>query len=285
MSEKFRKSLFALSLLLVLILLVGCSGEPAPADTEAVDQQIDESLAETGSLLFTAQGEEFIREGFLSKDGWELSFDQAYVTLGSITAYQSNPPYDTDQGWDISYDVKIELSGIHTANLADAESDPAELEELAAVPAGHYNAISWEMVRAPSGPSAGYSLYLIGQAEKDGRVIAFTLGLEQEVAYLGGDYIGDERKGIVAPGGSAELEMTFHFDHLFGDGEEDPDDPMNLEALGFEPLAALAVDGAVEADLAFLEQALSAADYELLLSILTHLAHVGEGHCLAQFIN
>jgi len=285
MSEKFKKSLFVLALLLVLVLLAGCSTEQAPADTGAVDQEKDQSPAETGSLLFTANGEEFIREGFLSKDGWELSFDQAYVTIGSITAYQSNPPYDTDQGWDVSYDVKVELPGIHTVNLADPASDPAELEELAAVPAGHYNAISWEMVKAQSGPSAGYSLYLSGQAEKDGRVIDFSLGIEQEVAYLGGDYIGDERKGIVAPGGSAELEMTFHFDHLFGDGEEDPDDPMNLEALGFEPLAALAVDGAIEADLAFLEEALNSEDYELLLSILTHLAHVGEGHCLAEFIN
>lgn len=278
-------SVFSLFLLLVLALAAGCAGDRAPDDAGAVDSEIDESPEETGSLLFTADGEEFIREGFLSKDGWELSFDHAYVTLGSITAYQSNPPYETDQGWDISYDVKVELPGTHTTDLADPASDPAELEELPEVPAGHYNALSWEMVRAPSGPSAGYSLYLAGQAEKDGRVIDFTLGFEQEVAYLGGDYVGDERKGIVPPGGSAELEMTFHFDHLFGDGEEDLDDPMNLEALGFEPLATLAVDDVIEADLAYLEQALSAADYELLLSILTHLAHVGEGHCLAEFIN
>lgn len=279
--KKYGSVLLGLILFIPVMFLGGCSNEVPVAN----DDDTAGSPMEVGTLVFTANGEEFIREGFLTKDGWQLTFDQAYVTMGSITAYQTNPPYDTDQGWDIDYQVKVELDGIHSANLADPASDPAKLEGLAEVPAGHYNALAWAMVRAVEGPSAGYSLFLTGQAEKNGRVVDFTLGIEQEVAYLGGDYIGDERKGIVAAGEIAELEMTYHFDHLFGDGEEDLDDPLNEEALGFEPLAALAVDGVLEADLASLEGALSSADFELLLSILTHFGHVGEGHCLAQFID
>ncbi len=279
--KKYGSVLLGLILFISAMFLGGCSNEVPVAN----DDDTAGSPTEVGTLVFTANGEEFIREGFLTKDGWQLTFDQAYVTMGSITAYQTNPPYDTDQGWDIDYQVKVELDGIHSVNLADPASDPAELEGLAEVPAGHYNALAWAMVRAVEGPSAGYSLFLTGQAEKNGRVVDFTLGIEQEVAYLGGDYIGDERKGIVAAGEIAELEMTYHFDHLFGDGEEDLDDPLNEEALGFEPLAALAVDGVLEADLASLEGALSSADFELLLSILTHFGHVGEGHCLAQFID
>jgi len=268
-------------LMVPFLFLGGCGGEEAAPQGDVITGD----TVETGTLAFTANGEEFIREGFLSKDGWELSFDRAYATMGNITAYQTDPPYDTEQGWDIDYQEKVELFGIHSVNLADPASDPVVLDELAEVPTGHYNAISWEMLRAVEGPSAGYSLFLAGQAEKDGTVIDFTFGIEQEVAYQGGDYIGDERKGVVTPGGTADLEMTFHFDHLFGYGEEDPDDPLNQGALGFEPLAALAVDGVVEVDLAFLEENLSADDYELLVPILTHLAHVGEGHCLAEFIN
>jgi len=278
--KKHGTIFLAVILLIPVLFSFGCGNEtPGINGDYAVDP------AAVGTLNFTADGEEFIREGFLSKDGWELTFEQAYVTMSGITAYQTEPPYDTDQGWDIDYQVKVELDGIYTVNLALPASDPAELGKLAEVPAGHFNAISWVMVRAVEGPSAGYSLFLIGQAEKDGRVIDFTLGIEQEVAYLGGDYIGDERKGIVTPGETAELEMTYHFDHLFGDGDEDPDDPLNEEALGFEPIAELAVDGVVEADLASLEGALSPADFELLLSILTHFGHVGEGHCLARFID
>lgn len=279
--KKHGTILLAVILLVYVLFSFGCGSE-APGTND----HSDVGPAAFGTLTFTANGEEFIREGFLSKDGWDLTFDQAYVTMSGITAYQTEPPYDTDHGWEIDYQVKVELDGIYTVNLALPASDPAELGEFTEVLAGHFNAISWMMVRAVEGPSAGYSLFLTGQAEKDGRVIDFTLGIEQEVAYLGGDYIGDERKGIVIPGGNAEVEMTYHFDHLFGDGEEDPDDPLNKEALGFEPLAKLASsDGVLEADLASLEGALSPADFELLLSILTHFGHVGEGHCLARFID
>jgi hypothetical protein len=86
-------------------------------------------------------------------------------------------------------------------------------------------------------------------------------------------------------GGSADVEMTFHFDHLFGDFGEAPDDDINLEALGFGPLAALAVGGELEVSLSDLETMLAADDFELLLAVMTHLAHVGEGHALAAFLD
>jgi len=102
-------------------------------------------------------------------------------------------------------------------------------------------------------------MLFIGTAEKDGEVIDFSLGIELEVAYLGGDFVGDIRKGILSAGDSAEVEMTFHLDHFFGRDDKDPDDPMNLEAFGFGPLAELAVDGSVVVDLADLETALNYA--------------------------
>lgn len=277
--------IFLVSLMLIALLVpAGCADETSESGDLDEGEIIEDSI-ESGMLIFNANGEEFIREGFTSKDGWDLNFDQAYVTVGNIKAYQSDPPYDTDQGWDIEFNTMVEVSGIYSANLADPASDPYQLAVLADIPAGHYNAISWQMLRAADGPSEGYSLFLTGQAEKNGVIIDFTLGIEKEVAYLGGDYIGDERKGIVTPGRTADLEMTFHFDHFFGDGYEDIDDPLNLNALGFEPLAALAVDGVVQADFASLSKSLDPDDYALLVAVLTHLAHVGEGHCLAEFIN
>jgi len=138
--------------------------------------------------------------------------------------------------------------------------------------------------RASGGPAEGFVVLLIGTAEKDGETIDFSLGLDREVSYLGGEYVGDERKGILISGGSADVEMTFHFDHLFGDFDEDPSDELNLEALGFGPLAALAVNGAFEVSLSDLETMLAGDDYALLLAVMTHLAHVGEGHALAVFM-
>ena len=280
--RRFRfYSALILTVLITVMLMVGCAAQEAvegdlPEDNEAV---------QTGTLIFTANGEEFIREGFACKDGWELSFEHAYVTLASISAFQTEPPYDTSQGWGIDELAveRVDLSGAYTLDLAVPDADPVVVGVVDAVTAGRYNALYWELVRAHTGPSEGYVVLLIGKAEKDGEIIDFTLGLDKEVAYLGGEYVGDERKGILQVGGTADVEMTFHFDHLFGDFGEDQNDDINLEALGFGPLAALTSDGVLDVSLSELQILLNAEDYQLLEAVMTHLAHVGEGHCLASF--
>ena len=266
-------------LFLSAIFIAGCG-----TDRAADDSQGNDTAAETGTLVFTANGEDFIREGFVTKDGWLLEFDHVYVTVSGVTAYQTDPPYDTAQGWDIDYTAKVELPGVHTVDLAGADADPAFVGEVAGAPAGRYNALSWDLVQAAAGPADSSVIFLSGRAVKDEAEIAFTIRLGTAAAYLGGDYIGDTRKGILAHEGSTELEMTFHFDHLFGDAGEDQSDPLNREALGFDPLAALAVDGVLDISPGELQDSLSDADYNRFVSIMTHLAHVGEGHCLAELI-
>lgn len=243
-----KKLITVLSVILLAalgVMLVGC-----PADD-----------GEAGTLQFYAEGEERAREGLISRDGWSISFDHVYVTLSDITAYQTDPPYDPQTQVDIDYQVKAELEGTYTVDLAKSggTDDPREfVGEVSGQLAGHYNAISWRMVRAEAGPAAGYSLLMIGTAEKDGETIDFTIGIEQEAEFRGGEYVGDERKGIVESGGTADLEMTFHLDHIFGDGLKPADDGINLAAVDFE---LLITDPAI-VDLAEI-----------------HLGHVGEGHC------
>jgi hypothetical protein len=36
--------------------------------------------SETGKLVFTANGEKFVQDGFISRDQWQVSFDHVYVT-------------------------------------------------------------------------------------------------------------------------------------------------------------------------------------------------------------
>ena len=281
--RRFRfYSVLVFIVLITVLLMMGCAAQEAveadlPADSEDV---------QTGVLIFTANGEEFIREGFVCKDGWELSFEHAYVTLASISAFQTEPPYDTSQGWGIDEIAveRVDLGGAYTLDLAASDADPVVVGQADAVAVGRYNALYWELVRAHTGPSEGFVVLLIGKAEKDGVSIDFKLGLDKEVAYLGGEYVGDERKGILQAGDTANVEMTFHFDHLFGDFGEDQNDDINMEALGFGPLAALASDGVLDVSLSELQTMLNAEDYQLLEAVMTHLAHVGEGHCLASFL-
>ncbi len=241
------------------------------------------TLGAAGALVFTANGEEHAREGTQSRDGWAITFQHVYVALDAVTAYQTNPPYDTGQGWSFTHQEKVPLPGTHTVDLADAAADPAPVGQVTPVPPGHYNALSWTLTPAADGPAQGSALFLAGQGVKEGRTVDFTLKVDRAVEYLCGEYVGDERKGWVAAGGQAEVEATFHLDHLFGRADKPADDPLNQAALGFEALAALAENGKVEADLATLAARLAAPDYAKLEAILLHLGHVGEGHCLARF--
>ena len=229
------------------IVLAGCGGGGA-----------------VGTLQFHANGEDFVRQGFVSKDGWSISFDHVYITLADITAYQTDPPYDPHDGGSIKGKVTSGLDQAYTVDLAEggADAEPIVVGELTDVAAGHYNAISWKMVKAESGPAAGYSLVMIGTAENDGRVVDFAINIDAECSYDCGEYVGDNRKGILAEGGTASLEMTFHFDHIFGDAETPLDDELNLGALGFEYFIDYADGTTAEIDMGEM-----------------HLGHVGEGHC------
>ena len=259
-----RLSVLATCVLLASVIIVGC----APA-------------AEKGTLQFYANGEDFVRQGFVSKDGWSITFDHIYITLADITAYQSDPPYDPHAGSEVKAAVKVGLGETYTIDLAEGGEDvpPIFVGEVKDAAVGHYNAISWKMAKAAGDPASGYSLVIVGKAEKDGQTINFTVKVGQEYEYACGEYVGDERKGILQKDGTADLEMTFHFDHIFGDAETPMDDELNVIAPGFDMFAALAEGGALDIDLAGLQAGLSADDYRMLEDILPTLGHVGEGHC------
>ena len=274
------------------ILLGSCGAPPtseAPEDSptsETADAAAGEETAAsatdegTGELVIRANGEDFVRQGFVTKDGWQVDFDHVYVTLAEVIAYQSDPPFDAEAGGTPEATETAEVDEPITVDLAagDADAEPISVKSIEAE-AGRYNALSWKMEPAESGPAAGQTLWLEGTAAKDGETIDFALKLDPTLEYVCGDFVGDERKGLLESGSQADLEATFHFDHLFGDGEAPPDDDINTGALGFDPLAAIADGNTLDVDMAALESQLAPEDYQMLMEILPSLGHVGEGHC------
>ncbi|MEM9536852.1 MAG: DUF4382 domain-containing protein [Cyanobacteria bacterium P01_E01_bin.45] len=236
--------------------------------------------AEDGTLQIRANGEDFVRQGFVSKDGWQIDFEHVFVNFADVTAYQSDPPFDPDGGEEPKADIAMSVEGVVTVDLAegDENAEPIAIAELQ-VPAGRYNALSWSMVQAASGAAADQVMVMVGTAVKDGTTVPFVLEFDREYAYVCGDFVGDDRKGIVPPDGVANVEATLHFDHLFGDGEAAADDPINTGAVGFQPLADLAREGRVEVSLSELESELSPDNFLFLTEALAGLGHVGEGHC------
>ena len=224
--------------------------------------------SEAGTLRFYANGEELATEGFLSpkttKDGWTLRFRHIYVGLAEITAYQTSPPYDTHKGGEIITQAKVGLTGTFLVDLvAEAEGGSPVLVGEAAAPAGHYNALSWKVVQADRGASAGYAMMFVGTAEKDGKTVDFELVSREETTYRCGEFVGNERKGFLSQGGTAEQEMTFHLDHIFGRADKAANDPMNLAAGGFSPFA-------------------TGGRYSIQLKGM-HIGHAGEGHCAVEW--
>lgn len=274
---------FAAALAIAPGVLIGCSGGETPQASAPTDEQADatsEATTEQGELEIRANGEDFVRQGFVTKDGWQVSFDHLYVNLADVTAYQTEPAYDPDASGDLQAKAEVSLDQPVTVDLAEGDetADPVLAGQLEA-PTGQYNALAWKMVPASDGPAAGYSIVMIGTATKEGETIDFNIKVGQEYAYTCGAFVGDERKGILEQGGMADLEATFHFDHVFGDGEAPADDPINTGAVGFEPFAALAENNQLDTDLATLQTQLPAEDYETLTKALIGLGHVGEGHC------
>ena len=227
------------------------------------------AAAADGELSIFANGEALATEGFtapeLTRDAWEVRFDQVLVTVADIEALQTDPPYDAEDGGEpkSAVTVALDTGGPVTIDLTETDDDGRVLIGSAQAPEGHYNAVAWSVVPAPSGDWAGQSMVLVGTATKDGQSVAFTLTSSDTHEYVCGEYVGDERKGFVAAGGAADLELTFHLDHVFGREDKGVDDPMNQGALGFDAFAAGG------------EQVMALAGL--------HIGHVGEGHCAVTY--
>lgn len=227
------------------------------------------SAVAEGSLALFANGEALATDGFLAleltRDGWELRFDHIYVTLAGVSAFQTDPPYDAEAGGDPSVTVTVDFDAVAQTTIDLTETDGDGRVPLATVsaPEGHYNAVTWSVVPAQSGDWAGHSMVLIGTASRDGETVDFTLTSAESHDYVCGEYVGDARKGFVTAGAEADLELTFHLDHVFGRMDKGAADQMNIDAKGFEAFAA---GGEQAIDLAGL-----------------HIGHVGEGHCAVSY--
>lgn len=261
--------------IILALLLSSCVGNQPSSNTANTSTTDNNSQSK---LTLVANGEDFIRQGFVSKDGWRIDFNHAYVTVNNVTAYQTTPPFNPETDEQLTPTESVNLvSTPTTIDLAQGnENEPPILVNQVPVKEGFYNAIAWKVVNNPENTG---SIILDGVAEKDGEKVNFVLNFPVALNYACGEFVGEERKGIVDENQSGEVEITFHFDHVFGDAETPTDDQLNIDALGFQPLATLAINGQLKINLEELKQNLTSENYQKLEKSLQSLGHVGEGHC------
>ncbi|HOP28858.1 MAG TPA: DUF4382 domain-containing protein [Spirochaetota bacterium] len=220
----------------------------------------------SGTIIFTANGEDFVREGFVSKDGWQISFDKVYVNIVDPTAYNKEG-------------LKSKLQGAFFTDLAagDAKAEPVLVGQTEKVLHGNYQSLKFGVKKAASGDYKGASIVMIGTAKKGGKTANFVIKLDEEMDFDGKEgFVGDEVKGVLAENGKTTVEMTFHFDHIFGDKEAAATDHINTGSVGFDFFNAYAKDGKVEVTQEMLKKS---ADYGKLINAIATLGHLGEGHC------
>jgi len=241
-----------------------------------------------GSLTLVGNGEDFVRQGFISKDGWQISFEHVYVNIAEATAYSTRTAFEPQKGdkkEDIEYQDKIDFINIEqTIDLAagNENADSIKIAEVQ-VPINFYNALTWSLSTAnKTSPASGNTIALEGTANKGGQVINFKIGLNNPTEYICGEYIGDKRLGIVEASSPGTVELTLHFDHIFGDLDISPENALNQDALGFQPLAELAQKDSLELHDDTLSRQLSSKSYQQLKQAVVGLGHVGEGHCIVN---
>lgn len=219
-----------------------------------------------GTIIFTANGEDFVREGFTSKDGWQISFDKVYVNIVNPTAYNKEG-------------LKSMLQGAFFVDLAagDSKAEPVEVGKTEKVLKGNYQSLKFSIKKASTGDFKGSSIVMIGTAKKAGKSVSFTVKLDEEMDFDGKEgFVGDEVKGVLAENGKTSVEMTFHFDHIFGDKGAAATDHINTGSVGFDFFNAFVKDGKLEVTQEMLKKS---SDYGKLIKAIATLGHLGEGHC------
>ncbi len=225
-------------------------------------------------LGLVVNGEAFAQEGMLSKDDWQMSFQEIKVTVGEITA-SGVPPRaaSSDETLEASWPLKEGDEAASEQFVTVALQDGPALLGAQEVPVGNYNQVQWQW----GGGEA--PRVLKGTAVKDNRTVEFDLELPGAFQVSCGDYVGDERKGIVAADSEGEVELTLHLDHLFGDGDSPSNAEVNVTAMGFDPFAATAEEGKVVLAAATADSWATPQLRQLLKEVLMSMPHVGEGHC------
>lgn len=193
----------------VLIMSAGC------------DDDDSGNSSGSGTVVFTANGEGFVDEGFTSEDGWDIQFDHVYVNIEGPTAYQiaeesgesqfaahaGHPHEEIPEGA-----AHVALAGEYFVDLK-REASGASVFEIGRVnnaAVGNYNYLNFNLRNVhTTGKGAvtpcsvlqggdttqpfdyeGYCLVLIGVATypSDGpatTTVNFTIKFDQQMAYSG----------------------------------------------------------------------------------------------------
>ncbi|MEI8254073.1 MAG: hypothetical protein WCJ30_00205 [Deltaproteobacteria bacterium] len=199
------------------------------------------SCAGTGEISMSVWGEDYIvheipavtatAPGF--ENGWTLRYTRFLVNVGAVTV-------ETSQGASAGGLTGHRVMDLHTITA------PAVLGSIARVAAQRWDRVSYEVVPAGADSTAGnatpgdvqrmqsngYSVYVEADAIHPVRgTVALRWGFTSATRYES-CHDASGQPGLVVPtGGTGDLQVTIHGDHLFYDDLQSPDAKLRLDAI------------------------------------------------------
>ncbi len=236
-----------------------------------------------GTVAVEIWGEEFIEDGIPAgelEDGWAITYDTFVVTIGAITAAEED--FAPAQSFDLTAPGPLAVAS------GPASAGAIEPVAYSLIPAGGSTTnVNVETTLFDTMVSEGWSVYVAGNATKDGSTITFAWGFDVAV-----DYLGCHATGTVPDGDTGTVQLTIHGDHLLYESLVDSE-----AGLRFGAIAAADADGDGEvtpAELAGVSgidfQSMDNYDvpagsgidnlWDYLTAQIETLGHIdGEGHC------
>ncbi|MDI1478460.1 hypothetical protein [Polyangium sp. y55x31] len=282
------KSLFGMThLCLAAALLAGCGAD---------------ETAGTGDVVFTTWGEGYIEEEIPAsafEDGWAIKFSKFLVVLGGVRiADDSGAP-----GFEVTKTKLVDhvAPGVKPlATFANLEPKPWTKVSFEIRPAGGDTELGDGATAADldAMKQGKYAIWAEGEATQGAVKKTFRWGFGVPTAYTDcrGEKDGRETVGVlVTNGGTDNVEITIHGDHLFYDDLQSPNAKLRFNAFasadtdndGEVTLAELAAKKLVDIDPADGAYGTGAAgDVNDLGAFVTDLSRTvghfrGEGECLA----
>ncbi|MDQ2644510.1 MAG: hypothetical protein M3020_11880 [Myxococcota bacterium] len=176
----------------------------------------------SGSVTFSAWGEEFIEQGIPAEeleDGWSVKFEQFLISLGGISVHDR-----AGKGSELAGNWLLDLvqPGPHELGTLDLTAKAWPLVGYAVRPVGssteaHESATDDDLELMQKGE---YSVYVSGTATLDDVTKTFAWGFTNGTEYSDcvSEIDGKEVEGIIVPnGGDEKVQLTIHGDHFFYD--------------------------------------------------------------------
>jgi hypothetical protein len=182
----------------------------------------EESEKTYGGLSIEVWGEEFIETGIPAgefEDGWSIVYHKFLVNINNINTSLTDVSgfYTLDLTKTGPFTIFSETVSTGEIKPIEYSINPADTNSLNI----NIETADFELMK-----NEGYSVYVSGEATKDGSTISFEWGFTSSVTYENCDALNS-----VVEDSTSIAQLTIHGDHLFYESMVDPEAGLRFQAI------------------------------------------------------